>query len=535
MSPNRSVARGALLAAGAALLCAATPAFARKGDRKVEISPYIGVDQAVLANLKGYDDVLTFTNVYAGVDATISTQRVEARADLRYEHQFGWGRNAEDQDIISGLATAGVKVARDVTLEAGALGTRVRVDGLNGANNSFGSDGYSSQVYSAYVGPTLATRVGELDVSASYRLGYTRVEDDATVTVPGGALALSSAGDSIYHSAALSVGMRPGALPVGWTVSAGYDREDADQLDQRFEDKWARVDVTVPVTPTVALVGGVGYEEAQISQRDVLRDGDGNPVISGSGRYVTDSSSPRELVYDQDGLIWDVGVLWRPSRRTTLEARVGRRYGWTHYAGSFLWQMSDASSFGIVVYDRIDSFGRLVNANLVNLPGDFSVSRNPFTGDLSGCAFSVQGGGQCFNDALSGVATLNFRNRGVAAQYAAQRGRWNWGLGAGYSQRKFITPDNDLTLVSGSKDEILYGNALVGYGLDDRSGIDANVYVNRFDGGLRVLNVGAYTSYYRNVTRRLTATASVGVDSTDASDLDTIITALGQVGLRYQF
>ena len=50
-----------------------------------------------------------------------------------------------------------------------------------------------------------------------------------------------------------------------------------------------------------------------------------------------------------------------------------------------------------------------------------------------------------------------------------------------------------------------------------------------------VLNLGGYTSYYRTFGRRLTATASVGVDSVDPKGVDSVISALGQLGLRYQF
>src|SRR3546814_8122167 len=51
-------------------------------------------------------------------------------------------------------------------------------------------------------------------------------------------------------------------------------------LDQRFEDEWARLDATLPVSPTLALIGGVGYEKIEISQRSPLLDGNGVPVRS---------------------------------------------------------------------------------------------------------------------------------------------------------------------------------------------------------------------------------------------------------------
>jgi hypothetical protein len=72
----------------------------------------------------------------------------------------------------------------------------------------------------------------------------------------------------------------------------------------------------------------------------------------------------------------------------------------------------------------------------------------------------------------------------------------------------------------------------------DSDSIDLVTYINYFDASgdrLDVLNFGAFTSYYKNLTRRLSASASVGLDGVQADDFETIISALGQVGLRYSF
>ncbi|MEJ7926542.1 hypothetical protein WG908_07210 [Sphingobium sp. AN641] len=505
-----------------------------RADERLVFLPYVGIDQVVTAPIRGGGDVLTYTNLSAGFTAEVNNRRVEALADVQYNHSFGWGGQAPDQDVLSGIVNARYHVARGLSLEAGGFATRIRSDGLSGATPL--NDSYTSQVYSGYVGPSYTTKVGVLDVSASYRLGYTRVEDDVSVALPG-APSGGSYDDALSHILTGSVGFSPGTLlPVGLVASGGYVREDPSQLDQRFEDVWGRVDATLPVTPTVALVGGIGYEEISISQRSPLLAGNGTPLIV-NGRYVTDESSPRALIYDQDGLIWDAGVLWRPSRRTALEARVGERYGGMTYQGSFTWQGRD-SSFGVAVFDGIDSFGRVINANVAALSGNLDVVRNPFTGNITGCAFSTTGGGQCFNDGLSGITDANFRYRGVAAQYSRRRGPWGWGLGAGYSQRKFITPRTDAVIIRGSSDENWYGNGSVTYTINDNSSLESVVYVNYFDasgGRTDTLNYGGFTSYYRGITRRLSASASVGVDGVKADDIDTIISAMGQLGLRYSF
>lgn len=534
MKASHLKARASLLALGLAV--AALPAAARaQEDKRIDVTPYIGIDQVVMGPLKGEGDVLTYTNLSAGVSASVQTRRVEAAIDVEYNHSFGWGSRASDQDVISGIVSSRINLARGLALNAGGIATRVRSDGLSGASTL--NDSFTSQVYAGYIGPSYATRVGDLDFNASYRLGYARVEDDLDSNFPG--LSGGSFDDSWSHSLTGSVGFAPDTiLPrIGLIASAGYDREDASQLDQRFEDAWGRLDATVPVTSTVALVGGIGYEDIQISQRSPLLDEDGVPVIR-NGRYVTDPGSPRALIYESDGIIWDAGVLWRPNHRTSLEARVGRRYGGTTYSGTFLWEGRN-SSFALVVFDGIDSFGRLITSDVAALSGSrLDIARNPFTGDLTGCAFSATGGGRCFNDALTGIADANFRYRGVAAQFSKHFGPWGWGVGAGYSQRKFLTPAGETVFVSGTRDQNWYGNASVTYAINDRSGIDTVAYISYFDpsgGRTDVLNAGAFTSYNTLLSRRLSASASVGVDGVKGDEIDTIISAMGQVGLRYSF
>ena len=538
MTTQRLAGRVRWIAWGAAAtLACATPAFAQSGGngQRTDVTPYLGVDQVVLAPLKGEGDVLTYTNVTAGVTAQFQSRRVEAAIDVQYSHLFGWSDDFADQDVISGIVSGRINVARGLAIDAGALGTRARTDGYSGAS-TFGSSA-TSQVYAGYVGPTYADKLGIFDVTAAYRLGYARVEDNLNRDFPG-AQRGGSFDDSWSHMLTGSVGVGPGVvLPVGLVASGGYSREDASQLDQRFEDKWGRLDAMLPVSPTVAVVGGIGYENIEIRQRSPLLDTNGVPVIS-NGRFVTDKSSPRALLYDFDGIMWDVGVLWRPSHRTSLEARVGRRYGSMTYQGSFTWQGRD-SSFAVIVFDGIDSFGRMITSDVASLSrSNLNVMRNPFTGDLTGCAFSPTGGGQCFNDALSGITEANFRYRGVAMQYAKRHGPWDLGIGAGYSQRKFITPSGDTIYIRGTKDENWYADASLNYALSERDSIGTGVYINYFNasgGRPDVLNGGAFTGYYRTISRRLTASAALGVDGAKGDDLDTVITAMGQLGLRYSF
>jgi hypothetical protein len=511
----------------------------REGPR-VEITPYIEAQQVVFADLKDGGDVLTYSTVAAGVDASIATRRAEAQVSLRYERIIGYSDSVEDQDVVTGLARGSVALTRNFSLDAGGVASRASVDGRGALQtNRVGNPDNVTQVYSVYGGPSFQTQAGDLSVNAAYRAGYTKVESKDTVALPAGQQRFDQFDDSISQVATASVGMQPGVLPFGWAVSGSWEREDAGQLDSRFEGKYARADVTLPVTPTFAVVGGVGYEDIKISERDALRDAGGVPIVGGNGRLVTDPNSPRLVAYQQDGLIWDAGVMWRPSPRTSVEARYGRRYGTDTYIGSLSYQPGRDWAVNVSVYDQVTGFGGLINDSLAALPTQFRSSRNPLSGDIGGCAFG-QTGGFCLNDALQNASSAAFRQRGVTASFSGTNGGWDTGLAVGYSQRKFIASQfGAQAQIDGVKDENYFAVASLGTDIDRRTRFESNAYANFYDPGFSgagdALSAGANAALYRQIIRGLSASAAVGLDSYKVEDFDSQITASALLGLRYSF
>lgn len=510
--------------------------------RRTQVTPYLEVDQTVFSDLNDGGGTFAYTTLAAGIDASISTPRSEGQISYRYEHRFGWDDDSGSGDTHSGLARGQYALVPNLLrIEAGGLATRTRNDlpGL-GANPVVGDTDNVSQLYSIYAGPTLATRVGDFDVGAAYRFGYTKLSSRIR-NLPAGQNNFGGFDSSTSHAAAASVGMRVGVLPIAWNVSAGYEREDQRILDQRFENGFVRGDVTVPVSPTLAVVGSVGYEKIKSSSRNPLVDGSGNLVVNGNGNLVTDPASPRLLDYDQSGFIWDVGILWRPSKRTSLEARVGRRYGSMTYTGAFSYQPSDDMAFQVNVYDGVQTFGRQINASLSSLPTQFTLQRNPFGSSIGGCVFGVDDGGAggCLTNVLQSIASGTYRSRGINAVWRYSRGPWVAGLGLGYAERTFLASRGILLAVNGTKDRGYYAQANLGRRLTSHSGIDGTVYVDWYQPGLLgaqdVLGTGATGSYYHNFTNRLTGTASLGLYSTHVEDFDSTLTGLAQVGARYQF
>jgi hypothetical protein len=519
-------------------LALAAPAAAKK-----EISPYLEFNQIVSADLKNDGDVLTYSTVAAGIDASVANKRSEAQISYRYERRIGYGNDKiADADVHSGLARGRFEVVPNLlNIEAGALAARTRTDNRGAAPGLLvGNVDNISQVYSVYAGPTLTKSIGDVNIGAAYRVGYTAV--DATDFVPGaGQPRVDNFDDSLSHLATASVGMESGVLPFGWSVSGAYEREDAGQLKQRFESKNVRGNLVVPITPTVAAVGGIGYEEIEASSRSPLLDAGGNPVVDGKGRFVTDPASPRVLAYETDGMFWDVGVAWKPSRRTSLEARVGRRYGSMSYTGGFQWQVDSSTAFSATVYDDVQTFGQQLGDGLSRLPTSFVTSTNPLSPGFGGCVFGSGGtsGGGCLNPALSSINSSVFRSRGATASVSRSRGPWSYGAGLGYSQRKYLVPAGAGFALNGVRDEDWFGQAQVAYQISPQSSIDAEVFASLYDSGIlgapNVLSTGATSSYHHQFGRRLSAVAALGLYSTRIEDQEGDLFGSALLGMRYTF
>ncbi|MCJ2181663.1 preprotein translocase subunit YajC [Novosphingobium sp. 1949] len=523
--------------AGSALDSGGTSPSGKVGHssrRKFEVTPYIEVDQVVTAQLSPGDDVLTYTQLSAGVDAAISGRNTAIAVSARYARQIGWGKT-RDADLVSGVARASTLITPGLSLDAGALATQMDYSGS-------GTRGSDRQTYSVYGGPAVKTQVGKLDVAGSYRLGYTRIDQNNAYQASADSDPVDVIYDSVIQSADLQAGFAPGTIaPVGLGVGGSFYQEDMSAYDQRVRDMQARAMVTVPVNRTTRVVGAIGYEDVEISNRDVLYDGDGNAVVGSDGQYVTDKSSPRQLSYDVSGILWDVAVMWRPSPRTSLSAHFGRRYGSTSFGGTLAYSPDDRKHLGITVYDNVAGFGGQVNNALASLSDDFEAVRDPVTGELSGCVDTLAGS-NCLTGVLGAVRSSAFRARGVAASYTMQIGRLRAGLGLGYDRRRYLgAEDTILASANGTVDENYWITAYLSGPLGRRAGWSTTAYANwivsNYAAQSDVSAFGASAAYYRLITPRLRGSVALSLYgvSYDEISLDDIWSASALAGLRYNF
>ncbi len=517
--------------------------------QRLRVDPYIEANQVITQRIQPDSDTSVYGSVAAGVDASVQGRRAGGSVSLRYDRVISYGDdlspNVSPSDSLSGVARGYVAAAPGLTLEAGGLAARTRVDSNGGSTIASGqpidSDN-EARVYSLYAGPNLSTNVGPAQVSTNYRFGYNRVEEPSATLVDNTATLSDVAEESIVHSANARIAVDPGrVLPVGVAVGAGAFQEEVSNSDQRVRDFYGRGDLTFPVGPGLAVVGGVGYEYVQVANRDVVRDGSGNPVVGSDGRYQTDDSSPRKIAFETEGLIWDVGVVWKPSRRTQLEAHYGRRYDSDTYYGTFSWRPSSRSAFNASVYSGISGFGGVLTNSLANLPSGFIASRNALTGDFSGCVSGTgtAGSADCLGGALSSVRSAVFKNRGVNLGYSATNGRVTTGFGVGYDRRSYYgAPGTLLAAANGQVDESFYGNVSLGAPLGPRGSVAVNgyaSYLKQADDALSdALLLGASAAYSRSILGNLSARAALSLDTIDSELIDET-NASALLGLRYDF
>lgn len=543
--------RRAVVALLAALTLTA-PAAAAAQRRRVDA--YVELDQAVTADLLN-DDAVTYTQVATGVDAAIDTARAHAQVSARYERQFAETRGVGDADEVTGLARASYQLARPLTLEAGALGTRTRVD-IRGAaapvadvalpGTVFADN--TTQLYSVYAGPTLATAAGPVALTAAYRFDWTKVDAPYAAALPAGAGRQDYFDTSTGHQVTASAAIAPGrVLPVGITLSGGYTYEGASQLDQRYDDWFGRGDVLLPVTGTFAVAAGLGYEHIQVTQKDPVVAANGAPVLDVNGRFETNEVSAPRLAYLTDGLIYDAGVVWRPSPRTRLTATVAHEYGSTTYTGEFDWRIRRDIAFRAAAYDAIETFGHQLAAGLQALPTDF-VDEVGLGQNFNGCVFGAQGSGNagaggCLNDVFQSITTASYRARGFDAILSATSGRNRFGIGAGYANRHLFSPRRAPGLVVyGLDDDSWYAEGFYGRQLGPRSSFDANVFANWYSSAVPVAGAGSGSTFgagatgaYTRSFGRLGATAQAGIYTFNSRAYDEQWVLQGLLGARYLF
>lgn len=508
-----------------------------------ELGAFMDLQQIAEAQLNGQgSDDVTYTQISGGVLGQISNRRIVASGTYRLSY-----RRAEAGDLDKSFTQDGVMrlqanvIDEWLTMETGAITTRSRVDPSGPAPQfNTGDTTNLTQTYSAFVQPAISHKIGDVGVELSYRYAYTKNESSHDTGSTGPLTDRFDA--SKAQRASLNIGMEPGDLPFGWKLSSEYRHENMTNLAEHFRSINAVGEIKVPIaTMPIALVASGGYERIRTSEREALLDPvTGLPVLGKGGRFVVDPASPRILTYDVEGLVADAGIIWRPSRRTRLEVRAGRRYGGLTVTGLLEMRPSERSGLTLVVTDRIESFGQGVSGGLADAPASIDLNQLDPGSSLQDCLFGRRPGtGSCIGSTLGQASANTYRERAASIIFNRSMRSWTVGGSVGYSHRTYIDDPNSPVSLAGVVDQSFFGNITVNRRLTRISGVSfsfsGNLFKNGQVGASDVLSGSVTTNYYRSFGRNIQMQASVSVDASKQDGITADVSGRAQLGLQYRF
>lgn len=516
---------------------------AARADRP-EIGAFIDTQQVAETQLHGPgEDDVTYTEVSGTLTAQIKNRRIVASGTYRLSYRMPEAGDVGKSFNQDGLMRLQANVIDEwLTMETGAIVTRSRVDATGAAPQfNFGDPKNLAQTYSAFAQPTISHRLGDLGLGLSYRYAYT--QNETTQDAPTTSGPINDRFDSSKtQRVTLDLGMDPGALPFGWKVASEYRHENTTNLAEHFRSFNMIGEVRVPLADKpIALVASGGYEQIRTSERSALLDPvTGLPVRGKGGRFVVDPASPRLLTYDVSGLVANAGVIWKPSRRTRMEARVGRRYGDLSVTGLVELRPNERSGLTFIVSDRVESFGQGISDGLAGTPPAIDVSQVDPASPYQQCVFGkTKGSGQCLNGALGQASASSYRERAANIIFVRSMRIWTFSGSLGYSRRDYIDNPNSPVSLDGVVDESFFGNMTFGRPLSRTSGLSfsfsGNLFKNGQVGAADVMSGSFSTNYYQSFGRGIRMQASVAVDGSKQDGTATDVSGRARLGLQYRF
>lgn len=506
---------------------------------------FMDIQQVVEGQLSGPgNDDVTYTEVSGSVSADVSNRRIVASATYRLSY-----RVAEIGDMDRTFAQDGVMrinanvIDEWLTVNSGAIITRSRVDPSGAApTTNIGNPKNLSQTYSAYLEPRLIHRFGELAASASYRFAYTQNESGQTNTGSVGPLT-DRFDSSVNQQLTTTLGMQRGSLPFDWQLSSEYRHENSTNLDQHLRTLNSTAQIIYPLLNSdIALVVSGGYERQRTSQRRALIDPlTGQPVLGKGGKFVVDPASPRILTYEMDGLIGNAGVIWRPSRRTRLETRVGYRYGGLSVTASLEMQPGPRTGLSFQLTDRIETFGQGVSGGLAAASPDLDLGQSSDPNNaFQDCLLGQQPGtGSCIGNTLGQAAATSYRERMATFVYTRRTRTWTFGVSAGYTRRTYNDDPNSPVSLAGVADQNVFGNLSISRRLTRTSGVSfsfsGSYFMNGQVGAVDVINGSFNANYDRSFGRGIQMRATVAVDASKQENVTADVSGRAQLGLQYKF
>lgn len=398
---------------------------------KIEFHPQLEVRQSWSEGVSSENGFIT--TISPGVDINFESRRVTGGVTYNYERRIGNDTRVVDKNRHNLIARANANIIEDfLSLDTGAVATRLIRDLRGPLSLNPEQDGQNlSDVYNIYVRPTVSHPLGNLArFTASYEFAYTDINDVADPFAAGAAgfdgdLSLGAISDSKSHDVNVSIASLPSSSKLTWSANGRYSRENIRVLNEQTEIYSGNFDLEYRLVRKISLLGSAGWESTFDDRDTPLTNQQGQPTFDSNGDFIVDPNARRTVVYDQQGVTWDVGFRLNPNRRTNLVVRGGRRYGDLIWSVALNYQPRPGLSLVGSYNQSVDTFGRLLTQNVNGIPETFIVSRNRVAGLFSGGIFPVQG-------LNNGFPSANF----FAINNSVFRLR-SGSLGVTYDRRKF--------------------------------------------------------------------------------------------------
>ncbi len=419
----------------------------------VSIQPYVSLRQVVNTQTNDNRGAMGWLEAGAGFEMLLDTNRVQGNVSYQYARRFEEFGDVSTLNRHNANANVLAEVIEDLFfVHAGGLATQYATDmrGFNAINNDESNDN-QTQIFSAFIEPRVYQRLGTFATfDARYRLGAVTADGPQSSIFdlpgdiglgPGNALG-SQLTDSVTQSGDVRLASTRGTNTINWMLIGAFTHEDIDELDQKYRDYSAGGELGVRVFRQFEVLGSVGYEDIENTQDTILFDPlTGEPALDSNGRLQVDPAMPRRTAFATDGIYWNAGFRYTPSRRTALEVRGGRRYG----ASNFFFDFNHQSRSGLLIranfQQTLNSFSRLLTQSINGVP--FNVIRAGGIDQFAvpHCIIGIDPqspGGECVGGLTQSLTPATFRSDNGTVSVSRRQDGLRWTVSGFYDRRRYV-------------------------------------------------------------------------------------------------
>jgi hypothetical protein len=555
---GREVGRCRTLAATGVVVSMLTAMVPSSAYADVEVNPFVSLRQVVSDG--STRDARGWLEAGAGFAALLDTNRVNGNIRYRYSRRIPEFGNLRTRNRHTANANVRAELIDDfLTLDAGGTASQYATDlrGFN-ATNPDDESSNQTQIFSGYVEPSVVQRLGDFATfQGRYRLGAVSADSPREGLTSPGSIGLdpsdglgSRLTDSIMQTASVSLASTRATNTINWSLNAQGTHEDVDQLNQEYRGYSAGGELRYRISRKLELIGSGGYEDIENTQDSILfDDATGLPDLDEDGHFQIDPDMPRRTAYDFNGVYWNAGFRYTPSRRTSFEFRAGERYGSANFFLDFNHRSRSGLSVRANFQQTLNSFSRLLTLYENGVPvGMTRVSGMDRLG-VPLCAYGIDpesDDDSCLRGLTQSLTPATFKSDRGLLTVSRKLEALTWSATAFYDKRRYVDSqqlqaptDVELPASVFGDDETFGVRGRIALRLGDLQslGFDALLARNSYalSSGRKDTQFTIGTRYSRKLSRNLSGNASLYGTHRISNSREDSSSVTASVGVRYNF